>query len=159
MTAKANNAIYLSKEKLEDLKKELEQLRTIKRREVAGALEFARSLGDLSENAEYIQAREDQAKNEERILELEDLFRQEILVTKKHHSSVVEVGSTVKVEKEGSKGTKVYHIVGSAEADTSSGKISNRSPLGEALYGKKKGDLVSFSTPTGVTKYKIIDIE
>lgn len=158
MTPGNNNAVYISREKLEDLKKELEHLRTTKRKEIAESLEFAKSLGDLSENAEYIQAREDQAKTEERISQIEETIKNAVVVAK-HSSSVVEVGSTVVVEKEGSGNNQKFQIVGSEESDTKQGKISNRSPLGLALFGRKKGDLVSFKTPTGVNNYRIIDIE
>lgn len=153
-----NNIVYLSREKLEDLKKEIEFLKSAKRKEIAENLEFAKSLGDLSENAEYIQAREDQAKTEERISQIEEALKNAVVITK-HHSSNVEVGSTVIVEKEGNGSSQKYHIVGSEESDMKQGKISNRSPLGQALFGKKKGDKVTFKAPTGITNYKIIDIE
>jgi len=154
----ANNAVYLSKEKLEELQKELEYLKTVRRKEIAENLEFAKSLGDLSENAEYIQAREDQAKTEERISQIETALRNAVVV-KKHHSSVVEVGSTVIVIKEGGEGKQTFQIVGSEEADMKQGKISNISPLGQALFGKKKGDKVTFKTPSGITNYNIIEVE
>ncbi|MFA5841540.1 MAG: transcription elongation factor GreA [Candidatus Paceibacterota bacterium] len=153
-----NNSVYLSREKLEDLKKELEFLKSTKRKEIAENLEFAKSLGDISENAEYSQAREDQAKTEDRILQIEENLKNAVIVTK-HHSSNIEVGSTVIVEKGDSGVKQKYQIVGSEESDMKQGKISNRSPLGEALFGKKKGDKVTFKTPTGITNYKILEIE
>lgn len=153
-----NNAVYLSKEKVVELKAELDHLRNTRRKEIAENLEFAKSLGDLSENAEYIQAREDQAKTEERIMQIEDSLKNAVVVTK-HHSSMVEVGSTVVVEKEGSGNKQTLQIVGSEEADMKQGKISNKSPLGAALYGKKKGDKITFKTPSGITNYKLVDIE
>jgi len=149
---------YLSEEKLKALEKELEMLRTVKRKEIAESLEFAKSLGDLSENSEYIQAREEQASIEERIAKLENIMKTAVVVAK-HHSSVVEVGSTVVVEKQGGKGPQKYQIVGSEEADMSAGKISNTSPLGAALFGKKKGENVSFKSPKGMSSYTIVDIE
>lgn len=149
---------YLSEQKLKDLKKELEHLKTVRRKEIADSLEFAKSLGDLSENAEYIQAREDQANTEERIAKLEEIMRTAVVVSK-HHSNIVEVGSTVVVEKEGGSGTQKYQIVGSEESDMGAGKISNTSPLGTALYGKKKGDIVTFKSPKGSVKYTIVNIE
>lgn len=149
---------YLSEQKLKDLKKELDHLKSVRRKEIADSLEFAKSLGDLSENAEYIQAREDQANTEERIAKLEEIMRTAVVVSK-HHSNVVEVGSTIIVEKEGGSGTQKYQIVGSEESDMGSGKISNTSPLGMALYGKKKGDVVSFKSPRGAVKYTIVNIE
>lgn len=154
----ANNAVYISKEKLEDLKKEVEFLKSTKRKEIAESLEAAKALGDISENAEYSQAREDQAKTEDRIMQIEDALKRAIVVTK-HHSSVIEIGSTVVVEKEGSGVKQKFHVVGGEEADMKVGKISNNSPLGQALFGKKKGDKVSFKTPIGITNYKIIDVE
>ncbi|MEK7614048.1 MAG: transcription elongation factor GreA [Patescibacteria group bacterium] len=152
------NSIYISREKLEDLKKELEHLKSSKRKEIAESLEFAKSLGDLSENAEYSQAREDQAKTEDRILQIEETLKSAIVITK-HHSSTIEVGSVVVVEKDGNETKKKYQIVGSEESNMKENKISNHSPLGQALFGKKKGDKVSFKTPTGVTNYKIVEIE
>lgn len=150
---------YLSAEKLKELEHELEQLRTIKRKEVAENLEFAKSLGDLSENAEYIQAREDQANTEERIAKLESILNSAVVVSNKRRSDVVEVGCTVLVEKEGGNGPLRYQLVGSEESDMAAGKISNTSPLGSALHGKKKGDVVSFKSPKGTVKYSILDIE
>lgn len=150
---------YLSAEKLKELEKELEQLKTVRRKEVADNLEFAKSLGDLSENAEYHQAREDQAGIEERIAKLEAILKSVVVVTK-HHSNMVEVGSTAAVQKKGSTLTQKYQIVGSEESDMSAGKISNTSALGVALFGKKKGDEISFKTPKGATAhYTIVEIE
>ncbi len=154
----ANNTVYISREKLEDLKKELEFLKSHRRKEIAESLEFAKSLGDISENAEYSQAREDQAKTEDRILQIEETLKNAVIVNK-HHSSVIEVGTTVVVEKEGSDIKQRYQIVGSEESDMKQGKISNHSPLGQALFGKKKGDKVTFKTPSGINNYKIVDIE
>ena len=158
MVPSNNNAVYLSKEKVTELKAELDHLRNTRRKEIAENLEFAKSLGDLSENAEYIQAREDQAKTEERIMFIEESLKNAVVVTK-HHSSLVEVGSTVVVEKEESGVKQTFQIVGSEEADMKQGKISYKSPLGEALYGKKKSDKVTFKTPSGINNYKIVDIE
>jgi transcription elongation factor GreA len=149
---------YITAEKKVALQAELAELTTSKRREVLDALEFAKSLGDLSENAEYHQAREEQAKLEDRIKKVENILKTSIVVNS-HHSTKVEVGSTVVVKKEDDKEKKKYQIVGSEEASMAEGKISNRSPLGEALFGKKKGDEVTFQTPKGVIHYTILDIE
>ena len=149
---------YLSAEKRKELEKELVHLKTVRRKEVADGLEFAKSLGDLSENAEYIQAREDQAGIEERITKLEQILKGAVTVSK-HHSSAVEVGSTVVVEKRGGSGNQKFQIVGSEEVDMASGKISNTSPLGMALYGKKKGDMATFKSPKGIVEYTIVEIE
>ena len=152
------NKQYITAEKRESLKEELHELKTTKRKEILEALEFAKSLGDLSENAEYHQAREEQGKLEERIGVIEDILRNSEVITK-HHSVNVEVGSTVVVQKTGDKNKQTFHIVGSEEADFAAGKISLKSPLGAALFGKKKGDTTVFVTPKGKTEYKIISLE
>lgn len=152
------NKEYLTKEKHKELQAELEQLKTVRRKEIAEELEFAKSLGDLSENAEYHEARESQAALEDRIAQLESILASAEIVTA-HHSNTVEVGATVHVKKNGSKESKVYTIVGSEETDTAAGKISFKSPLGQAMLGKKKGDEFEFKTPLGVAKYTIVSIE
>lgn len=149
---------YLSKQKHKELAGELANLKTARRKEVAEKLEYAKSLGDLSENAEYHEAREDQANVEKRILEIETTLKNAEVV-EKHHSNTVEVGSVVVVQKEGDKEKRNYQIVGSTEADSASGKISHVSPLGEALMGKKKGDTAIFQSPKGKVQYKVVDIE
>ncbi len=149
---------YLSKEKFKELTAELETLKTVKRKEIADELEYAKSLGDLSENAEYQEAREAQAALEVRIATLENVLSHvEIMAV--HHSSNVEVGSRVHVRKNGDKELKVYTMVGSEETDMATGKISFRSPLGNALMGKKKGEEFTFKTPGGVAKYVVVEIE
>ena len=148
----------ISQEKFEELTRELDELRTTRRREVAEQLEYARSLGDLSENAEYQEAREMQAAVEERIGKLEGILKNAKIV-KGSKSDIVGMGSTVTVQKLGSKSeadAHTYIIVGAEEADMLSGKISYHSPLGNALMGKKKGDEFSFHTPRGLQKYKIL---
>jgi transcription elongation factor GreA len=152
------NTNYVSPEKRAELEAELKLLQTTKRKEILEALEFAKSLGDLSENAEYHQAREEQGKLEERIGTIEYIL-QNSTVVKKHHSDSVQVGSTVTVQKEGNKEKQTFQIVGSEEADFASGKISNNSPLGSALHGKKKGDKATFKTPKGETIYKVLSVE
>ncbi len=149
---------YITEEKKRELAAELHELQTVKRKEILEALEFAKSLGDLSENAEYHQAREEQGKLEERIATIEEILRNSVLI-EKHHSTSVEVGSTVTVQKEGDKAKQVFQIVGSEEADFAAGKISHASPLGQALYGKKKGDTAHVVTPKGTSEYKIVSIE
>lgn len=149
---------YITPEKRKALEAELADLKGTKRKTILEALEFAKSLGDLSENAEYHQAREEQGRLEDRIMKIETILKNSIVVSK-HHTTSVEVGSTVTVQKEGTKDNKKYTIVGTEEADMSTGHISNRSPLGEALLMKKKGDVASFETPKGIIKYKVLDIE
>ncbi len=148
---------YITGEKRKALEAELEDLKGPKRKEILASLEYAKSLGDLSENAEYHQTREDQGKLEERIAKIEKILQSSQTVPK-GRGDVVEIGSTVIVQKQGSKESRAYIIVGSEEADMAKGKISNKSPFGEALFGKKKGEDVSFNTPNGVVNYKIISI-
>lgn len=148
----------ISQEKFEELTKELDELRTVRRREVAEQLEYARSLGDLSENAEYQEAREMQAAVEERIGKLESILKNAKIV-RGHKSDVVGMGATVSVQKIGGDDKHAYTIVGAEEADILNGKVSYHSPLGAALLGKKKGDEFSFHTPRGTQKYKILKVE
>ncbi len=151
---------FLSPEKFEELKQELHQLKTVRRKEVAESLEYARSLGDLSENAEYQEARDLQAAIEERIARLEQMIANaEIVTHSKKKSDVVAMGAKVSIQKIGEKDTHKYEIVGSEEANMMERKISYLSPLGEAMMGKKKGDEFSFETPNGKQKYKVVGIE
>ena len=154
MTSSGN---YITKEKKEELEIELAELQGPKRKEIIAALEYAKSLGDLSENAEYHQAREEQGKLEERIKRIEQILNSSEVVSNTS-GDIVGIGSKVTVQKEGSSDKKVYQIDGSEEADMVQGKISNRSPFGEALFGKKKNESISFQTPNGQVFYKIIDV-
>src|SRR3989338_2409838 len=149
---------YLSKEKFDELTAELEHMKTVRRREIAEQLEYARSLGDLSENAEYEEARNLQAATEDRIRVIEgELSRARIIEHSK--SSTVSLGTFVTIQKQGEKEEHTYEIVGSAEANMQEHKISHLSPLGSALMEKKKGDVFSFETPKGAQKYKIVNIK
>ncbi len=150
--------VYLSKEKYDELKKEFEFLKTVRRKEVAEHLEYAKSLGDLSENAEYHEAREEQANIEDRIGKLEAML-QSATIMELHHSEAVDVGSTVVLQKEGSKEDIHYKMVGSEEANISQGKLSINSPLGQAMLGKRKGEDFTARTPGGAVKYTIVNIE
>lgn len=149
---------YLTKEKYEDFLAELKDLKTTKRQEIAKNLEYARSLGDLSENAEYHDAREAQAKLEDRINHIEDIIKTAEII-KKHHSDVVEIGNTVTVKKVGDKVEKEFVLVGPEEADMLTGKISYTSPLGKAILGTKKGEVFTFVTPKGSVEYKVLGIK
>ena len=149
---------YITEETKKALQEELNNLKTVKRKEILEALEAARALGDLSENAEYHQAREDQGKTEDRIIQIEHMLKSAIVV-KQHSSASVEIGTKVKVKKENEKNEVIYSIVGAEEADMTQNKISNKSPLGEALFGKTKGEVVSIKTPKGLVKYTLIDIQ
>ncbi len=147
---------YFSAEKYEELKKELEELSTTRRREVAERLDSAKSLGDLSENAEYHAAREDQAELESRIQQLELMLKDSEIVKAKH-GSVVEVGTTLTVRRHEGKEEK-FTIVGSEEVDMANRRISFQSPLGASLLGKKEGSSVMVDTPRGKTEYTILSI-
>jgi transcription elongation factor GreA len=148
---------YLTPEKKQELENELKTLKTVRRKEIADALEYAKSLGDLSENAEYHQAREDQANCEDRINHVEQILKNAVVMDK-HHAVVVEVGTTVVIVKKGSKEEKQITIVGSEEANSFENKISNEAPLGKALLGRKKGDSVVVVTPKGEVSYTIKSI-
>ena len=139
------------------LKEEYDFRSKVERERIKVAIAEARSFGDLSENAEYDEARNEQAKNEARIKELEELIQNaEVVDETMHDSETVGLGSTVKVEKNG----KVieYKIVGSNEADPFANMVSDLSPVGKALVGAKKGDTVTFDTPAGVANLKILDV-
>lgn len=148
---------YLSKEKHDELVKELDHLRSDVRREVLDDLEYAKQLGDLSENAEYHEARKRQADLEERIDVLEVLLRNATIVSHKD-GDTVSIGSMVVVEKKGGD-EKKFEIVGTEEAEAGKGKLSNRSPLGSQLLGKKKGDVVQLKTPNGVVAYTVVSVK
>lgn len=144
---------YISEEGLERLKNQLEDLKTTKRQEVAQRLEEAKKMGDLSENAEYTEARDAQEFNERQIAELEDLIKKAIVIGKTKNKDEIQIGSTFSVKSHGK--TQDLTIVGSEEADPISGKISNESPLGKSFLGKKKGDEVKVKTPKGEVKYTV----
>ncbi len=153
---------YISLQDLEAFKKELHELKTTKRQEIAERIEEAKSLGDLSENAEYIESREAQAFNEGRTRELEELVKNAVLIDENKNKAgsrtAVEVGDTIEVKNE--KGEKItYTIVGSNGADPSQNKISNESPLGRAFLFRIPGEEVEAVTPMGRIKYKILAIK
>lgn len=148
---------YITEEKRKALEAELKDLQGPKRKEILDALEYSKSLGDLSENAEYHQAREEQSKLEYRIRQIEQILQSSQTV-KGGGGDTVGIGSKVVVQKIGAQEEKTYVIVGAEEADMKIGKMSNRSPLGEALFGQKPGNTVSFSTPNGEASYKIISV-
>lgn len=145
----------VSQEKFDEMIKELDHLKTVRRTEIAENLEYARSLGDLSENAEYQEARELQAATEERIRKLEELVKRAKIATEGKKKDVVGFNSTVVIKKEGGSEAHEYTIVGSEEADMRVHKLSHVSPLGAALMGKKKGDTFTFETPNGKQTYSV----
>lgn len=145
----------VSQEKFDEMVRELENLKTVRRTEIAKNLEYARSLGDLSENAEYQEARELQAATEERIRKLEELVKRAKIVTDGKKKDVVGFGSKVVIKREGTNEPHEYTIVGSEEADMRERKLSHVSPLGAAIMGKKKGDVFTFETPNGKQTYTV----
>ncbi|NCO62034.1 transcription elongation factor GreA [Candidatus Kaiserbacteria bacterium CG_4_8_14_3_um_filter_38_9] len=150
---------YLTAEKFNELKNELEHLKTVRRKEVAESLEYARSLGDLSENAEYQEARDMQTAIEERIAHLEKVIKEAKIVATDKKGDVIVLGSTVTIQKDKENNSHTYTIVGSEEANIHDKKLSYLSPLGEALMGKSKGTEFVFETPAGVQKYKVLKVE
>ena len=148
---------YVTEERLEELKTELEGLKTKTRLDIADQLKKAKEYGDLSENAEYAEAREEQARVEQRIFELEEMTKKAIIIQKSSGSAVVQVGSHVTVKK-GSQSFS-YTIVGSNESKPEEGKISNESPIGKAFLGKKVGDSVTVKMPAGEVVYQVMKVE
>ena len=152
-----NEVQYLTSEKHQELVKELENLKVNRRKEIAEHLEYAKKLGDLSENAEYHQAREDQAEVEARIGRIENILKNSVMIGA-NGSDIITIGSTFRLQKTGDNKSYIYTLVGSEEADMSIGKISNQSPLGLALVGHKKGDQVEVNAPKGKQTYMVEDI-
>jgi len=149
----------LTYEGLKELEDELKGLKTVKRKEIAEKIKEARGQGDLSENAEYDAAKDEQAKVEARIVILEKMLRNAVVIDEDDiDKDVVSIGSKVTLFDEEFKEEITYLIVGSAESNPTAGKISDESPLGTALLGREANDEVEFETPDGVAKYKILGI-
>ncbi len=152
--------IILTAEGYEKLKQEIELLQTEKRREVAERIRVAREFGDIAENAEYDDAKNEQAMLEHKIAQLEERLLSARVITKKEISKdTVSVGSKVRIRDVAAKQTFEYHIVGSAEANPAENKLSNESPVGKAIMGHKKGDVVEVAAPRGSMKFKILEIK
>ena len=152
--------VILTPEGYEKLKREIEELSTTKRREVAERIRIAREFGDIAENAEYDDAKNEQMLLEHRIGTLEERMRNARIISKKDIAKdVVSVGSKVKLRDVTAKETIEYHIVGSAEANPAENKLSNESPVGKAIMGRKKGEVVEVAAPRGALKFKILDIK
>ena len=151
----------LTQQGLDDLKQKIEHLSTVRRREVAERIKEAREFGDISENSEYDDAKNEQAMLERQIAELEEKLRGAQVIDEKAVSTdAVAVGATVHVKDQKTEKSVKYKIVGSSEANPSENKLSNQSPVGKALIGKKRGDLVSVPVPRGpARKLKITKIE
>jgi transcription elongation factor GreA len=156
--------VILTPEGYKKLQEEIELLSTVRRREVAERIRIAREFGDIAENAEYDDAKNDQAHLEARIAMLEERLKDARVVTKKEitaaqKSGEVSVGTKVKLKDMSSNKTFEYHIVGSAEADPTELKLSNESPVGKAIMGRKKGDVVEVAAPRGALKFKIMEVK
>jgi transcription elongation factor GreA len=152
--------VILTREGYEKLKKEIDYLSTQKRREVADRIRIAREFGDIAENAEYDDAKNEQAMLEHRIAQLEErLIAARVIEKRDIQKDVVSIGSRVKLRDIAAKKTFEYHIVGSAEANPAENKLSNESPVGKAILGHKKGEVVEVAAPRGALKFKILEIK
>ncbi len=152
--------ILLTQEGYAKLEEEVEYLKAVKRREVADRIKVAISFGDISENAEYDEAKNEQAQMEERILKLENMIRKAVIIDEsKIDVNIVTIGSIVKVNDIEFEEQVEYTIVGSAEADPYEGRISNESPVGKALLGRTIGDVVDVHVPDGTAKFEILEIK
>ena len=147
---------YLTKERLEELKSELNSLKTGKRVEVADKLKRAKEFGDLSENAEYHAAKDEQANVERRIGDLEEIVRNAVVIKEIANQEMIDIGSTIEVRRDDQ--ILKFKIVGSEEAKPEKGFISNESPLGSGLIGRKVGDFVAVDAPNGKIQYKVVKI-
>lgn len=151
--------ILLTQEGYQKLEDEVEFLKTVRRKEVADRIKVAISFGDISENAEYDEAKNEQAQVEERIMKLENMIRRAVIIDESSIDvNVVTIGSIVKVKDLEFEEEDEYTIVGSAEADPYDGKISNESPVGKALLGRRTGDTVEVQVPDGTAKFEILEI-
>ena len=152
--------VVLTKEGYEKLKQEIELLSTERRREVAERIRVAREFGDIAENAEYDDAKNEQMMLEHRIATLEERLRSARVIDESEITAdVVSIGATVRLRDVGANKTVEYQIVGSAEANPAENKLSNESPVGKAIIGRKKGETVEVSAPRGALKFKILDIK
>ncbi|MFH1346787.1 MAG: transcription elongation factor GreA [Spirochaetota bacterium] len=147
---------YLTKERYEELKTELQRLKMDGRMEIADRLKKSKDYGDLSENSEYSDAKDAQAKLETKIIEIEESLKEAVIIKKSSNKDIIGVGSTVEAQK-GLK-TIIYTIVGSHESKPENNLISNESPLGRAFLSRKAGDIVEIEAPSGKIKYKILKI-
>ncbi len=152
-----SKAVLLTEDGLKKLRAELKVLKEERRKEVIERIQEAVSHGDLSENADYAQAKEEQAFIEGRIMEIEEMIKNAQIIAKNNNNNMVSIGSTVSLRINGNE--IKYTIVGANEANPATGKISNESLVGRALLGAKKGDKIPVETPAGKTEYEIIDIE
>lgn len=150
--------IILTHEGLEKLEQELQELKVVRRKDVAAKIKEARGQGDLSENAEYDAAKEEQAEIEARIITIENMLRNAEVIDSGNVTDTVSIGNTIKIFDAEFQEEIEYTLVGSAEADPFNGKISNESPIGAAIIGHKVGDTVEVDTPDGIISLKILEI-
>lgn len=148
---------FVTADGLEKLRAELDQLKSVKRKEIAERIQEAKELGDLSENAEYSEAKEEQSFIESRILELEAITRNISIIQKTKKTGLIQLGSTFEVENSQNK-KFTYTLVGKSEASPTQGKISNESPLGQAFLGKKQGETVAVAVPAGTINFTITTV-
>ncbi len=152
------NQVFVTKKGLKKLKEDLKYLKTTRRREVAEAIQVAKEQGDLSENAEYAEAKEEQSRLEEKIAQLEATINNaKVIENNNKKADSVQVGSTVVLKMNGQE--VKYFIVGSSEANPTEGRISNESPLGKLIIGKKEGEEAVLETPSGKITYRIVKVE
>ena len=152
--------VILTREGYEKLRSEIQFLQTEKRREIAERIRIAREFGDIAENAEYDDAKNEQAMLEHRIATLEErLLEARVVAADEISTDVVSIGSTVRLKDVEAKQTVEYHIVGSAEANPAERKLSNESPVGRAIMGRKKGETVEVAAPRGTLTFKILEIK
>ena len=152
--------VILTQEGFDKLEEELNYLKTEKRTEIAERIKTARGFGDLSENSEYDEAKGAQAENEQKIAELETKIRNaKVIDSSEIDTKTVQIGNSVKLYDEEFEEEVIYTIVGSTEVDLSQNKISNESPIGKALLGRKKGEVVDVDAPEGIIKFKILAIK
>lgn len=154
-----NKEVILSKEYLQKIEDEIEYLKTKRRPEIAEKIKIARGFGDLSENAEYDEAKNEQAEVESKIAKLEYMIRNAKTIEEDTPSDIISLGKTVKIYDEEFQEEISYRIVGTAEANPLNGLISNESPVGSSLLGKKVGEKVEVLTPNGKSYYKVLDIK
>ena len=154
-----DKTVYLTEDGLKKLEEELQYLETEKRAEVAARIQSAKEEGDISENAEYDDAKHEQAFVEGRIMTVRAMVRNAQIIEDNGPSDIVRLGSRVSVVEEGLEEPEVYHIVGSAEVDPLNGRVSNESPIGQALMGQSVGKTVSYQAPAGEIRLTILKIE
>jgi transcription elongation factor GreA len=148
---------FITADGLKKIKEELENRKNVIRQNIANAIKEAKEQGDLSENAEYSEAKSQQAENEARIAELEFMLKESQVVSYDSASSMIQMGSKIKVSTNGNE--MEFQIVGTNESDPSNFRISNESPMGKGFMGKHKGEEVEIETPSGKVKYKILDVK